>query len=269
MGKFEGILLCSDLDDTLLTSDKRISDKNKKAIEYFMREGGLFTFATGRVVEGARLMLKYIQPNVPMICFNGAGIYDFMNEKLLYLKTLDKEAVKAVEYMYKKAPHAAIDVCTATESFFCRTNPILERHKFLENLPDNYIDYTDIKDDWVKVIFMTEEHQVQNVKKIIAESEFADRFDFMQSSPWYYEMLPKNSGKGSGLLKLSEILGIPIEKTIGVGDNHNDITLVREAGLGIAVANAADEVKQVADIITVDNNSDAISSIIESIERNF
>ena len=57
MGKFDGILLCTDLDDTLLTTDKRISDENKQAIEYFMSEGGLFTFATGRVVDGARLML--------------------------------------------------------------------------------------------------------------------------------------------------------------------------------------------------------------------
>ena len=57
MGKFDGILLCTDLDDTLLTTDKRVSDENSKAIEYFKSEGGLFTFATGRVPQGAKLML--------------------------------------------------------------------------------------------------------------------------------------------------------------------------------------------------------------------
>ena len=54
MGKFDGILLCTDLDDTLLTTDKRVSDENSKAIEYFKSEGGLFTFATGRVPQGAK-----------------------------------------------------------------------------------------------------------------------------------------------------------------------------------------------------------------------
>ena len=76
MGKFDGILLCTDLDDTLLTTDKRVSDENSKAIEYFKSEGGLFTFATGRVPQGAKLMLNYVHPNAPMVCFNGAAIYE-------------------------------------------------------------------------------------------------------------------------------------------------------------------------------------------------
>ena len=59
MGKFDGILLCTDLDDTLLTTDKRVSDENSKAIEYFKSEGGLFTFATGRVPQGAKLHLWF------------------------------------------------------------------------------------------------------------------------------------------------------------------------------------------------------------------
>ncbi len=59
--------LCTDLDDTLLTTDKRVSDENSKAIEYFKSEGGLFTFATGRVPQGAKLMLNYVHPNAPMV----------------------------------------------------------------------------------------------------------------------------------------------------------------------------------------------------------
>lgn len=267
LGKFDGILLCSDLDDTLLTTDKRISDGNKQAIEYFKSEGGLFTFATGRVVDGARVMLDYIEPNAPMVCFNGAGIYDFAQEKMLYIKGLGSGAESVVELIYNTVPYAAIDVCTASESYFCRTNRILEEHKRIENLPDNYIDYKDIKDDWIKVIFMTEEEQVDSVRQAIAESEFADEFDFVRSSPWYYEMLPKNSGKGAGLKVLAEILNIPMERTVGIGDNLNDLTLVQDAGVGVAVANAAPEVQKAADCITVDNNSDAIKAIIGAIAK--
>ena len=77
MGKFDGMLLCTDLDDTLLTDNKQVSEKNRKAIDYFKSEGGLFTFSTGRVPMGARLILEYVVPNAPIVCFNGGGIYDF------------------------------------------------------------------------------------------------------------------------------------------------------------------------------------------------
>ena len=83
MGKFDGVLLCTDLDDTLLTYDKRVSEGNVKALNYFMDNGGRFTFATGRVPRGAKLRREYIEPNAPMVCANGAGIYDFKTEKFL------------------------------------------------------------------------------------------------------------------------------------------------------------------------------------------
>ena len=101
MGKFDGILLCTDLDDTLLTTDKRVSDENRRAIEYFQSEGGLFTFVTGRVPAGARLMLEYIHPNAPVVCFNGAAIYDFEKEKFLWKKTLPPVGYSSAPSMCK------------------------------------------------------------------------------------------------------------------------------------------------------------------------
>ena len=267
MGRFDGLLLCTDLDDTLLTTDKRISHGNRRAIEHFKAEGGLFAFTTGRCIAGAKLLLNHIKPNVPMICFNGAGIYDFENDKMLYLNKLNDNAKRAVEFIYNKFPYAAIDVCTARESVFCRTSKRLEMHKKYENLPDNYGDYRDISDDWVKVIFMVEEEQVDTIRQAFAESEFAEEFEFMQSSPWYYELLPKGSNKGTGLLELAKLLNIPVEKTIGIGDNYNDIPLITRAGAGVAVANAVKPALEAADYITVDNNSDALKAVIEAIEK--
>ena len=106
MGKFDGILLCSDLDDTLLTTDKHISDDNKRMIEYFKQEGGKFTFATGRIPHGAKLMLKYIEPNAPMVCFNGAGIFDHRTDELLWRMALDDDAVKVMEFVDKNFPYS-------------------------------------------------------------------------------------------------------------------------------------------------------------------
>ena len=83
MGKFNGYLIGSDLDGTLLRKDKSISDENKAAIEYFKSEGGIFTFFTGRLPIGARPVLDMITPNGYVGCANGAGIFDPADEKII------------------------------------------------------------------------------------------------------------------------------------------------------------------------------------------
>lgn len=266
MAKFDGLLLCTDLDDTLLTDDKRVSEENIAALQYFMENGGLFTFATGRVPEGARLMLQYIVPNAPMVCFNGGAIYDYASEKFIWQAELNDRAEGAIAYVEKNFPPAGIEVCTDSQVYFCRVNRIVEEHKRMENFPDNDRDYHDIHETWRKVMFMVEEKDIEPLKNVIAESPYADDFTYMRSSPWYYELLPKGATKGAGMLRLAKLLGIRPENTIGMGDNENDLSLVQDAGLGIAVANAADCIKKAATMLTVDNNSHAVSAVVKYLE---
>ena len=151
MAQFDGLLLCTDLDDTLLTDDKRVSDENIEAIKYFMDNGGLFTFATGRVPAGARLMLDYVVPNAPMVCFNGGAIYDYSKEEFVWQAALGEDALPAVEYVEKAFPPVGIEVCTDDKVYFCKTNRIVEEHKRLEKFPDNYRGYKEIKKTWRKM----------------------------------------------------------------------------------------------------------------------
>ena len=268
MGKFSGILLCSDLDDTLLTTDKRVSEENRDAIEYFKANGGIFTFATGRIPHGAKIIFKYIMPNAPMICFNGAGIYDFEKNSLIWNLKLHDDKVKVMEYVEKQCPFSGMEVCCKEKVYFCKMNKIVEEHKMHEWLPDRNADYHDISEEWVKVLFIQEKDEVELVRKVLAESEFNDRFDFIQSSPFYYEMLPKDASKGNALLKLAHIMGIKNENVIAAGDNENDVSMIKSAGVGFAVKNAVPEALSAADIVTVDNNSHAIKAVIKWIEEN-
>lgn len=269
MGKFSGRLLCTDLDDTLLTDDKRISDENISAIKYFMDNGGYFTFATGRMPHGTQMLLKYIMPNAPIICFNGAAIYDYQKQEFICVSKLNKSKTeRAIDYIDKNFPSAGIEICSLDTAYFYKSNRILEIQKHFEDFPDNYVnDYHSIGDDWVKVLFTVEENEINSLKTLIAESDFYNDFSFMQSSPWYYEILPKNATKGDMLLKLADCLGVKYENTIAFGDNENDITLVKNAGVGVAVQNALESVKQAADIITVDHNSHAIAAIINHMDK--
>jgi len=266
--KFEGILLCTDLDDTLLTTGtKLLTDENRRAIEYFMAEGGNFTFATGRVPAGARLLLDLITPNAPMICFNGGAIYDFENDKILWGVSLDEDAVKVLEYVDEKFPHIGIEVCTDDNLYFCKENSIAAMHRMHENLPHTVGDYKKISFPWKKAIFLCEDGAVKALADDLFSSDFADKYDFVQSSPNYFELLPKGTSKGSALLVLADLLHIDRNRTIGVGDNHNDIEMIMLAGVGIAVKNAVPEALKAADTITVDNNSHALSAIIKSLDE--
>lgn len=265
MGKFDGILLCTDLDDTLLTTDKQISEENKKAIEYFKNEGGLFTFATGRVVHGARMMLEHISPNAPMVCYNGGGIYDFNHNKLLWSAFLDDGAIEVVEFVDKNFPNAGIEVCSENVVYVSKSNRVVREHLAFEKLPEEYIDYHLIEEKWKKVLFMVEEDELPQIRELILNSKFADKYTFIRSSPNYYELLPKGADKGAGLVKLAEILRIDPSMTVGMGDNENDVSLIKLAGVGVAVANAIPEAREAADYITVDNNSSAVSAVIHAI----
>ncbi len=266
MNKYDGLLLCTDLDDTILTSDKRISDKNIEAIKYFMKEGGLFTFATGRVPKGVQPILKYIIPNAPMVCFNGGCIYDINNDKELWASELTKEAIDVVEYVTSRHPSCGVEVCTKEKIYFCIRNRIVDEHQRLEHFPDNDMDYHDIPEKWRKVLFMVEADEVEDIRAIIAQSPYSDSFSYVKSSPWYYEILPAGNTKGEGLLRLADMLGINHENTIGMGDNENDLDLIKKSGRGVAVSNAVQLIKDAADIITInDNDNDAVAELIYSL----
>lgn len=265
--KFKGILLCTDLDDTLLTTgDKLLSKTNKEAVEYFMAEGGFFTFATGRVPMGARLVLDMIRPNVPMICFNGGGIYDFEANKMLWGKQLDRAALQVAEFVEERFPDIGIEVCTESNLYFCKDNRIGEMHRNHEQLQHNNLDYHNIFVPWKKVIFLAEESEMQGLAEGLESSPYAGRYRFVQSSPNYYEMLPPETSKGAALSELAKILGVTKEKTIAMGDNFNDIEMIENAGVGVAVANAVPELRAAADVITVDNDSNAAAAVIASLE---
>ena len=268
MGKFDNILLCVDLDDTLLTSDKRVSRGNYDAIEYFKSEGGLFTFATGRIPIGAKPIIRQIMPNAPAVCFNGGSIYDFEKKKTLISRTLDKGALDAARYIDETLSDVGIVVCTSDRVFFCKVNDIVLEHQRLEEFPDNFVCYEDIDGDWTKILFMTEEENMSVLRETVDNAPFADSYTFVKSSPWYYELLPKGAEKGAGLLKLAEMLGIPTNRVIAVGDNENDLGMIRAAGTGIAVANAVENVKAAADYVTRENcDEDAVAAVIRMIEN--
>ncbi len=267
MGKFSGILLCTDLDETLLDTDKSISKENLEAIEYFKNNGGSFTFITGRGVHGVGKSIAKAKPNVPVGCLNGGSIYDWENDKTLFRLDIDKSVTKLILELEEKFKTLGVEIVTHTSNHFRRINERVQWHIDLEKLPVMPGDFDKIPDNWGKCLLVDTAENIDKVVEYITTNDSGKDFDFVRSCPYFYEILPKGSSKGNLLIRLAEILGIDKNKTIAVGDNENDISMLEKAGLGIAVANAVPKAKEAADMVTVANTDHAIAKIIYDLDR--
>lgn len=265
MGKFSGYLLGSDLDGTLLRKDKSISEENKEAIEYFKSEGGIFTFFTGRLPVGAKPVLDMITPNGYVGCANGAGIFDAKTGEIVWSMTLADGIKDILEYVDKEFPEVGIEV-TTDKIYFCKKSPQTEKHRIDEFLPDITCDYKTFDEPIIKILFGVDAENMSNLVEAVNSHTKAKLFDYIRSDYEYYEILPKGASKGALLKKIAELHGISMNKTIVVGDNDNDVSMIEIAGVGVAVSNASPQAKKAASYHTVSNEEHAIARVIGDLE---
>lgn len=267
MGKFDGILICTDLDGTLLKSDKSISDEVKKKIEYFMSEGGYFTIMTGRAPQTTQKIADEIKINCPYGCTNGGGLYDHDKGKYVRVTYLADGYKEIVKYVQDNIDGIGYQVTSEDIIYFCRENDAMEKYRQrtgAENIRGNL---DDIGKGAVKVVFGdTDSGRMDRIENMAKSHPYADRFDFVRTEKTLFEILPKDVNKGKALKMLSEYLGIDIKNTVAVGDYTNDVEMIKNAGVGVAVENANEDAKTAADYITVSNEEDAIARVIDDIE---
>jgi len=267
MGKFDGILICSDLDGTLLKNDKTVSKENLDAIEYFKREGGYFTFITGRMPYFAYNIYNMLRPNAPVGCINGGGIYDFERGEYLWSQTLNRDVVELVEYADSNIEGLGIQLNALGKIYFCGENEEMARFRKSTGVPNIAADYREVDEPVAKVVFGdSDEYKLLHLAELLQRHPRAREYDFIRSEKTLYEILPKGSSKGNLLPRLAEILDVKMSRTIAIGDYNNDVSMIKTAGVGIAVANATEEAKAAADRITVSNEEHAIARIIAEIE---
>lgn len=268
MKKFENILFCTDLDGTLLNDEKQISRENLDAIEYFKSEGGKFTFITGRPPIISFDTYNKVKPNVPFGCFNGGGLYDGKRGELIWSVLLPEGAAELVDFVDKNFPKIGIQINTDKELFYQKESDGTVKFREITNTVYKYGDFKTIKEPIVKVLFAsTDANLMDKLSNELPKHPKAANFDFIRSELILFEILPKNVSKGNVLKKLADYLNIDMKNTIAIGDYNNDISMLKAAGVGVAVGNAIPEAKAAADIITVTNNEHAIAKIIDDIDK--
>ncbi len=260
--------MVSDLDGTLLCTDKSISVRNLEAIAHFEAEGGLFTFVTGRPPIAMTPVLEQLSPKIPFGCLNGGGVYDHHKECFVERTLISRDVFSLVKYAENRFPTVGFEFVTFETSYLYRSNEVTEELKRFERLPDNYVDSFDIPGTLCKVLIADKSERMPALMKAMREHPDYDKYTMLRTAAEYYEIMPKGCHKGKSVEALAKYLKIDMAKTIAVGDNSNDAEMLSVAGLGIAVANASEDAKTAADVtlsVTCDEN--AIANIIERLEN--
>ena len=268
VGKFDGILICTDLDGTLYRNDKSISPENKAAIEYFKAEGGAFTFITGRMPYYSTDAYEKVRPNVPFGCINGGGLFDGVTGDYVWSTPMPDTVKTLVSDIYEKFDNVGIQICCPYKTYFVKETDTTVKFRKNTGLPKIVCHYDEVNEPISKIIFSTEiEQELLAVEKTLKAHPDAHLFDFVRSESTLFEILPKGVDKGLALNKLTEILGLDGKNTVAVGDYNNDIGMFRTAKYGIAVSNACPDAIAAADLVTVSNEQHAIARIIHDIEQ--
>lgn len=262
-------LLAIDLDETLLTTDKTVSKKNRKALQKADEMGVRIVIATGRGIAIVQDTLKAIgfedKENEYVISFNGGAITENKGTKFLYKEGISFEFASE---LYKRGLTYDVSVQIYTlEDIFVYNYTDAERAylepeiQVTEIFEDN-IDF--LKDTQImKVIMMNED--TQYLKQI--EEDFKDitmNSEVSYSSNRYIEFNHKGVNKGAALKYLGDYLGIKMSETMVIGDNYNDWSMFKVAGFSVGVKNIVEGLRSEVDYISEKtNDEDAVAAIIE------
>lgn len=262
-------ILFADLDATLLCDDKSISEKNATAIRKMLQEGHYIALATGRPVESGRAVVRELGLTVPgcyMIAFNGAVLYDCAADRVLLRRSIP---VDVVQELFERAKRAGLYIQTYNNTDVITTKHAKEldyyikRSRISYKLADNVLDALEEEPQKVLLIELDKKDRLVRFQKNNLSWEKGKCTSFF-SCKEYLEYCPCGISKATGIRELTKILNMPMDATIAVGDEQNDISMIQEAHIGVAVKNAIPEAKAAADYVTEnDNNHDAIAEVIE------
>lgn len=269
MGIFDGCLLASDIDGTLLLSDY-LPQKNIEKIEYFIREGGAFALATGRTAGAVSSVTSRIKNLSPSIVANGSVIYDFNNDFALYEQFVPQEDRYIVKKVLEGCGTVGIEIHSGKKVLVVNCNQETIDHEKYENLTAISLDYeAALSYNWNKVLYLFgDKDEAKAVKKIIDNcshnSQFVDTTAIIDGRRrYYYEHVPKNISKATTLKVLCKKLNIKQGCCYAIGDYFNDLEMIKTADIGAALVDSPDEVKAVADTVVCQAKNGAVAEFID------
>ena len=264
-------LISSDLDGTLLDSNMGLSSNNLAALSRCVEQNIHIVVATGRSFHSVPKQVREIEGLEYLICANGAKVYNNVSEELLYAEYLDGDALKKIWHIFKD-PNIICEI-------FWDGKPFVSKKLFDDpdrfGVPMRFREYflrsrtpiEDIEDFTSKRI-----SEIENINFLFSDMEdrnrFADyiaglnSFELTSSFPFNLEIGGIGVNKAAGLEFICKKLEILPEEVMSFGDNANDISMIKYAGVGVAMENAVSSVKEAAVFVTRDRDDDGVAFAI-------
>ncbi len=260
---FSNIILLSDMDGTLIDSWGIVSERNKEAIEYFVKHQGKFGVATGRTHMNGIQFLEGVPINIPCILFNGGMLYDFELEEVLEVNELPKEKLlECVRRCITDLPNITLHIYSDDMCYIVSEEVLADKEVVEDHQPNVFASVDDTIDKpWIKMLFSGSVDDLKSLEALIDDYQLGEDVKGVYSQDTYFELLPRGVSKGSMIQKLREHIDGDF-KIYAIGDYYNDMELIKDADVGIATANALDELKMIADKITVSNDESAVADVI-------
>ncbi|UEG67230.1 Cof-type HAD-IIB family hydrolase [Weissella hellenica] len=266
-------MLVSDLDETFLNDDGTIHEENVQTVKKAAAQGFKFVPNTGRSFESVQKMLKqldlYDQVGQFVISFNGSAIVENKDNQIIATK--DMPLTMAKQIFKAGLINEAVDVHIYTIDKLFIYNVSDSDRQYLATRGVAYVElktpdlsFLNRQQPIMKVIFEHSDMQVRHqIYDAVIDSVGIDQVEATYSSDRYVEFNLKGVDKGTASLLLGEKLGIKRDEIMAIGDNNNDLKMIKAAGLGISVANGITAVKEMADIVTTrTNNEGAIAEVL-------
>jgi Cof subfamily protein (haloacid dehalogenase superfamily) len=255
-------LLALDLDDTLLGEDMQISKENCCAIRRAVEHGVLVTLATGRMFHSSVPYARQLQIDLPLITYHGALIRTASGEETLYHQPVPLALAKEVTSMaaedgYHVNAYINDEIFVAEENEYSRSYQQLSGAKL--TVVGDLAAFLEVEP--TKLTIINREGRLDALKNRLIE-HFGSELAITISRPQYLEITDRLATKGQALKFLAARHRIPQEQVAAIGDSYNDLDMILYAGFGVAVANAREEVKAVADMITTANTEHGVAAFI-------
>ena len=259
-------IIALDLDDTLLKHNKEISENNYKALKECEKRGIKIVLATGRPYLGVLKVLddlKLVGTDTYVICCNGALIYHLLDNKIIHKATIFGKDVKKI-YQTSLKLNINFHAFLLDQTLITPKLSEYTIHEAKINHIEAHIrDFNQISDDeeFLKCMAV-DPKEILTPKIKDFEELYSSSYSVFRSAPFFLEFLNLDATKGNALKFLSSYLNIDIKDTMSFGDSENDLSMIIEAGMGIAMNNAYSHIKEKADFVTLDCEEDGVAYAI-------
>lgn len=258
-------LIATDMDDTLLDNHQKISQRNEAAIKQAAAQGIKVVFATGRMFISAQTYAKELGMDVPLVAYNGGLVKGSVSEKVYYEKKVElSTAHDVLQYCHEKKFY--IQYYKDENLYIEAPNDFSARYMSIAHITPIAIGEELYHPTAApnKLLVMTSSEEFDKAWQDIAQ-RFAGRLDVTSSKTNFLELMEPGVNKWSAVKAVGEMYKIKPEEIMCIGDSNNDLPMIANAGIGVAVANAPEPVQKAAKIVTASNDNDGVAMVIEQI----